>query len=133
MKKPTQTERIADILIKEGKIDNFTTIQNRLSLRLGARIWELRNRGWEIRTEEQEDKNTVYHLISKPPLETVGDALKIIDDEKIRWDHSNPTHLVLPDNLFQDVLSFAKANGFDYADRAIKNGVSVVDDSSQRM
>ena len=66
MKKLTQTEKIADILVKEGKIDNFTTIQNRLSLRLGARIWELRNRGWEIRTEEQEDKNTVYRLVAKP-------------------------------------------------------------------
>jgi hypothetical protein len=37
-----------------------------LTLRLGARIWDLRNKGYRIRTEELPDKNTVYHLEAVP-------------------------------------------------------------------
>jgi hypothetical protein len=62
----TQTQRIAAILEREGKIDNFRAIHERISLRLGARIWDLRARGYEIATEELPDKNTVYRLISVP-------------------------------------------------------------------
>lgn len=61
-----QLDRIAQILEREGRIDNFRAIQDRISLRLGARIWDLRSKGWEIETKEQPDKNTVYVLVGKP-------------------------------------------------------------------
>jgi hypothetical protein len=62
----SQTDRILDILENEGKVDNFRAIHSRLTLRLGARIHDLRQRGYVITTEELPDKNTVYRLISKP-------------------------------------------------------------------
>jgi hypothetical protein len=62
----TQTQTIAKILSSEGQIDNFRCIGERISLRTGARIWELRNRGWKIETIELPNKNTVYKLIAKP-------------------------------------------------------------------
>jgi hypothetical protein len=62
----TQLDRIIEILDRDGQIDNFYAIHNRISLRLGARIWDLRAAGWEIDTEQREDKNTVYKLINKP-------------------------------------------------------------------
>jgi hypothetical protein len=62
----SQLDRITEILECDGQIDNFYAIHNRISLRLGARIWDLRTAGWEIDTEQREDKNTVYRLISKP-------------------------------------------------------------------
>jgi hypothetical protein len=62
----SQIDRIIEILERDGQIDNFFAIHNRISLRLGARIWDLRQRGWVFRTEEQEDKNTVYHVVRQP-------------------------------------------------------------------
>lgn len=62
----SQTDVIANMLRREGKVDNFTCIHNKVSLRLGARINDLRNRGWKIRTEEQDDKNCIYYLESEP-------------------------------------------------------------------
>jgi Helix-turn-helix domain len=32
----------------------------RFTLRLGARIFDLKQKGWDFRTEMREDKNTVY-------------------------------------------------------------------------
>lgn len=63
----TQVNHILQILERDGQIDNFYAIQHRISLRLGARIWDLRNRGYDIVTEEQPDKNTVYRLIKPKP------------------------------------------------------------------
>ncbi len=64
--KRTQLDRIIEILERDGQIDNFYAIHNRISLRLGARIWDLRARGYVIETEERADKNTLYKLISMP-------------------------------------------------------------------
>jgi hypothetical protein len=61
----TQCDRILEILETEGQIDNFRAIGQRISLRLGARIHDLRARGYEIETKELPDKNTVYRLIPK--------------------------------------------------------------------
>ena len=43
--KRTQLERIVEILECDGQIDNFYAIHNRISLRLGARTWDLRQKG----------------------------------------------------------------------------------------
>lgn len=61
----SQVDQIARILEEEGHIDNFRCVHERISLRLAARIDDLRRRGWGIETQEQPDKNTVYVLRSK--------------------------------------------------------------------
>jgi ribosomal protein S8 len=62
----SQTDRIAAILKRRGYIDNFHAINTRISLRLGARIWQLRSRGWLIKTVRLENRNTSYRLVSTP-------------------------------------------------------------------
>lgn len=62
----SQTTIIAEILEREGKIDNFRAIHDRISLRLGARILDLREAGYNIVTKKMPDKNTVYVLVAKP-------------------------------------------------------------------
>lgn len=105
MKKPTQTERIADILIRDGKIDNFSTVESRLTLRLAAHIHVLRSKGWVIKSDEQKDKNCVYRLISKPPLETVGDALNIIQKIKEKLPkETTPTLLAVEQDDFRELV-----------------------------
>jgi hypothetical protein len=42
MEQKSQLDRILEILERDGQIDNFYAIHNRISLRLGARIWDLR-------------------------------------------------------------------------------------------
>jgi len=64
--KRTQLDRIIEILERDGQIDNFYAIRNRISLRLGARIWDLRQRGWKFETDERPDKNTVYQVVAGP-------------------------------------------------------------------
>ena len=67
-----QCRAVAQYLEKHGEIDNFTALSVGIPpvgriLRLGARIWDLRNlHGYEIATEQRPDKNTVYRLISSP-------------------------------------------------------------------
>jgi hypothetical protein len=62
----SQTDKILEILESEGKIDNFRAIHSRLTLRLGARIWDLRQAGYVITTEELPNKNTIYRLVDRP-------------------------------------------------------------------
>jgi hypothetical protein len=64
--KPNQCDRIAEILERDGQIDHFYCIHHSISLRLGARIWDLKARGYKIRTEDQPDKNTIYYLEAVP-------------------------------------------------------------------
>ena len=66
MNHKSQCERIIEILERDGQIDNFYAIHNRISLRLGARIWDLRAQGWQIETEQRDDKNTVYKVVRQP-------------------------------------------------------------------
>lgn len=68
----SQLTRIEEILQREGRIDNFAAIHSRLTLRLGARIWDLRQKGWTFRTEQREDKNTIYHVIAAPKVEQLA-------------------------------------------------------------
>jgi hypothetical protein len=61
-RKSPQVDRIIEIIERDGRSDNFRCIRDRMSLRLGARIWDLKHRGYKIRTEERPDKNTVIPL-----------------------------------------------------------------------
>jgi Helix-turn-helix domain len=62
----SQLPRIIAILERDGQIDNFHCMHTRLTLRLGARIFDLKQKGWDFRTEMREDKNTVY-VVTKVP------------------------------------------------------------------
>jgi hypothetical protein len=62
----SQLETIVEILERDGQIDNFHCIHERISLRLGARIYDLRKLGREFETDQCEDKNTVYRVIRQP-------------------------------------------------------------------
>jgi hypothetical protein len=62
----TQLQRIVAILERDGRIDNFRCIHERISLRLGARIADLKVLGFEFRTERLPDKNYVYYVTAKP-------------------------------------------------------------------
>jgi hypothetical protein len=68
----TQLARIIEILERDRQIDNLHSIHDRISLRLGARIWDLRQQGWEFRTEERPDKNTVYHVVRAPAAQQLA-------------------------------------------------------------
>lgn len=66
-----QTAAIAKYMEEHGSIDNFTALTTGIPdvgrvLRLGARIYDLRQGGYEIATEMQESKNTIYRLVAVP-------------------------------------------------------------------
>ena len=65
----TQCDQIAAILRRDGKIDNFYCLEHRITLRLGARIFELRKRGWKIKSHETPERNCIYYLIEAPKEE----------------------------------------------------------------
>lgn len=79
----SQTERIADILERERRIDNFAAIHSRLTLRLGARIFDLKAIGYEIRTEQTRDKNTIYWLVAKPKLRQLSFNTRLETSKRI--------------------------------------------------
>jgi hypothetical protein len=60
-----QLKPIIAILEKEGRIDNFQAIEKKLTLRLGARVYDLRKLGWDFITEHH-GKNYIYVVKSKP-------------------------------------------------------------------
>lgn len=66
--KKSQVDQIAEILVRDGKIDNFFAINTRLTLRLGMHIHLLRQKGWVIDTDMQ-GKNCVYRLVAQPKAE----------------------------------------------------------------
>lgn len=66
--KLSQCEQIAEILRKEGRIDNFRAIQEKITLRLGARIFDLGKLGWKFRKyfANPERTNYVYEVVHEP-------------------------------------------------------------------
>jgi Helix-turn-helix domain len=66
VKSKSQLQRIIDILEEGGQIDNFWAIDTRLTTRLAMHVNLLRNRGYEIDTEELPNKNCIYRLIAAP-------------------------------------------------------------------
>jgi len=53
----TQLNRVAEYLKTHGSIDPLTAWNYLGTYRLGARILELRQQGWDIKTERKEVKN----------------------------------------------------------------------------
>lgn len=63
----SQNATIEKILERNGKIDNYWCIQTRLTLRLAARINDLKKVGWQFFTEIHGDGNCVYIVKGAPP------------------------------------------------------------------
>jgi hypothetical protein len=63
----SQLDPIIAILERDGQISNFYAIEHKLTLRLAARIADLKAKGYEFRTEMQ-DKNCVYVVTKAPEL-----------------------------------------------------------------
>ncbi|EOB4859233.1 helix-turn-helix domain-containing protein [Campylobacter jejuni] len=54
-------------------MDNFYCIDKRITTRLGAYIYNLRNKGYEIETvRNKETRNTFYILKSTPKIKKAG-------------------------------------------------------------
>lgn len=65
LSKKTQCEKIAQRLREVGYVDNFWAVDNKISYRLAARLYDLRKDGWEFRTEKL-GTNYRYHLVLEP-------------------------------------------------------------------
>jgi len=61
----TSKSKIIEYLKEHGQIDNFYCIDNRITTRLGAVIFKLKQEGWGFRTEMKE-KNCFYYVTKKP-------------------------------------------------------------------
>ncbi|EDP6116916.1 hypothetical protein FWZ72_07825 [Campylobacter jejuni] len=69
----SQEKQVLNILLNKGKIDNFYCIDKRITTRLGAYIYNLRNKGYEIETvRNKETRNTFYILKSTPKIKKAG-------------------------------------------------------------
>ena len=64
----TQLETIKKILRTEGKIDNFRSINQYISIRLGARIADLKQEGWIFKAYKSPEnpKNYIYEVVRDP-------------------------------------------------------------------
>jgi hypothetical protein len=68
-KQSAQRDLIAAALLKYGTISVTEAWSGGYGAnirRLGARIWELRDEGWVIKTDERPDGECYYHLVSMP-------------------------------------------------------------------
>jgi hypothetical protein len=68
-KQSAQRDLIAAALEKYGTIsvsEAWSGAYGANIRRLGARIWELRDEGWQIRTDERQNGECYYHLVSMP-------------------------------------------------------------------
>lgn len=78
----TIKSKIKEILRKEGSIDNFYCIDNRITTRLGATIHLLRQEGWEIEGHKIPDsKNWIYTLVSEPKKKG---GIRMIEENGVR-------------------------------------------------
>ncbi|EAH7746955.1 hypothetical protein EPG13_06560 [Campylobacter coli] len=68
-----QEKIVLELLLKNGIIDNFYCIDKRITTRLGAYIYNLRNKGYAIETvRNKETRNTFYILKSTPKIKKAG-------------------------------------------------------------
>ena len=97
----TQLNKIKEILDRQGFIDNFYCIENKISYRLGARIFDLEKQGYMFRPEKV-GKNYFYYLVGKTTQQ--NDITAERSDKVARWAaqfKSEPvTELTLPPTLF---------------------------------
>lgn len=68
MENKTQLDIIKEILRRDGQIDNFHCFENKITLRLGARMWDLQQDGWRFETKKV-GKNYIYKVLIDPEKE----------------------------------------------------------------
>ena len=74
----TQLEIIKSILRTEGKIDNYRCIGGKISLRLGARIYDLKKQGFRFSEDhDPEDKRNFIYVLEHDP-ENIPTQLSLI-------------------------------------------------------
>src|SRR3990167_5583265 len=66
--KKTHVEKIAERIKDVGYVDNFWAIETKTTYRLGARIFNMKELGWEFRTEKK-GKNWYYYPTKCPSQE----------------------------------------------------------------
>ena len=80
--KKTNEDKVVDILLKQGYVDNFYCIDTRLTTRLSDVILKLRAKGWEFDEDKSGYKNPKqpknwHYIVSRSPFKkvvyTVGD------------------------------------------------------------
>ena len=59
-------QTITDLFISKGYVSNWECIDRRITTRLSSVIERLRKRGWVVRTEIKDNKDCIYHLVSRP-------------------------------------------------------------------
>jgi len=68
--KKTQKDRVAEKLRADGFVDNFWCLENKVSLRLGAIIHDLKGEGWQFDEERSGyvagTKNWRYYVANTP-------------------------------------------------------------------
>jgi len=68
----TNKQKVIDRINEVGYVDNFWCVDNYITLRLGAVIFELKKAGWEFRTTMEgstllsKKKNCHYYVTNKP-------------------------------------------------------------------
>lgn len=72
-----QNHAVAAYLEKHGSISNYTAIFDGLPnigriTRLAARVKDLRDAGYEIKTDRTETEGTVYRIIAKPGVKQLS-------------------------------------------------------------
>jgi len=66
----TAKQKIIDILYRDGVIDNYFVIDNRITTRLGAYINSLSKKGWEFTGEFLKGTKNYQYIVVKYPSET---------------------------------------------------------------
>lgn len=60
--KPSQTEQVLLLLARDGHVSNFYCIEHKITLRLAARINDLKKKGYKIISHRQINKDCIYTL-----------------------------------------------------------------------
>lgn len=94
----SQANHILHILKRDGYISNFRCIEEKITLRLAARINDLKKAGWEITSRKQPNKDCVYTLVK--PYNEPGHMK--VDDlvDSMRWAIGS-TEIKLEPTLFK--------------------------------
>ena len=78
--KKTNKDKVVEILMKQGWVDNFHCVDNRITLRLSDIIMTLKEEGWEFDNDKSgylnpNQKKNWYYVVKKFPFKRVSRTL----------------------------------------------------------
>lgn len=95
-KKPSQKDRVIEKLRRDGEVDNFWAIENKI-LRLGAIMYELRDEGWEFhgmygkeRRYERALWKNYYYILGEKMKQVVEAAKRKEEERKQSYENTCP-------------------------------------------